>query len=262
MADKSPENTSAYSSSPSPIKNPLNQRSKPSLRIQIEQSNTSKANISKEKQGIFTHDQSNFVKQINITSSFGQNNKQDQSNQISNEYDEMEYEPINISSAKNIVSFLRQPQKSKQGLKSSQQLRNSKGKFTMHSINSDSSKLLLRKPGSRPAKPRNPIKRDRIPQELTKQGNLSSILGVNTKTLTKQISSLKREFQTYGPKDPFNLNFKEVQASQEDKQIENPHIRPNFQLKTPDLSASAMNPQPSQSTFITEHNPKPIFTNI
>ena len=36
MADKSPENTSAYSSSPSPIKNPLNQRSKPSLRIQIE----------------------------------------------------------------------------------------------------------------------------------------------------------------------------------------------------------------------------------
>lgn len=53
---------------------------------------------------------SNFVKQINITSSFGLGNKQDQSNQFNdNSNDEMEYEPINISSAKNIVNFLRQP---------------------------------------------------------------------------------------------------------------------------------------------------------
>ena len=45
---------------------------------------------------------SNFVKQINITSSFGLGNKQDQSNQFNdNSNDEMEYEPINISSAKN-----------------------------------------------------------------------------------------------------------------------------------------------------------------
>jgi hypothetical protein len=96
-----------------------------------------------------------------------------------------------------------------------------------------------------------------------KQGNLDSILGVNPKELTKQIGSLKQEYQTYGPKDPFNLKFKDVGTS-EDRQNENPLLRPNYELKTPELSASKnLNQQhPSMSTHITEHNPKPIFTNI
>lgn len=92
--------------------------------------------------------------------------------------------------------------------------RYSRGKFALHSVNSDSSKAFVKKSLGRP-KPRNPIKRDRIPKELHKKRGLESILGVNTKVLSKQLASLKQDFQTYGEKDPFKIKFKNVATSQD-----------------------------------------------